>query len=138
MWRAGPLRDSGNVGTKRGVVDLVDEDPEESGGLLARVRLELRLDIDDKGSSDGGEQTSLSHKSVYVCLGGHMTHEDQGCVQIFIMFLQELPIVLIGHLSIILVKSSTGILLGRHETLFSTVGGFHRVTLQRYKKKAYP
>ena len=59
VWRAGPLRESGSVASEGGVVDLVDENAEEGGGLFTRVGLELRLDIEDEGSSDGGEQTSL-------------------------------------------------------------------------------
>ena len=53
MWEAG------RVVSKGGVVDLVDENTEESDGLLTRVGLELRLDIDDESRSNGGEQTSL-------------------------------------------------------------------------------
>ena len=56
--RACPLQEGGSVVSK-GVVDGVDEDTEESSGLIARVGLELRLDVDDKGRSDGGKQTSL-------------------------------------------------------------------------------
>ena len=57
--RACPLWEGGSVVSEGGVVDLVDEDTEESGGLITRVGLELRLDVDDEGRSDGGEQTSL-------------------------------------------------------------------------------
>jgi len=49
----------GNVITEGGVVDLVDEDTEESGCLFVRVLLELGVDFDDERGSDGGEQTSL-------------------------------------------------------------------------------
>ena len=59
MWRAGPLGDGGSVVAKGGVVNLVDQDPEEGGGLVIRVRLEFRLDINDERRGDGGEQTSL-------------------------------------------------------------------------------
>ena len=55
MRRAGPFGNGGSVGPERGVVDLVDEDPEEGGGFLACVGLELRLDVDDEGGSDCGE-----------------------------------------------------------------------------------
>ena len=55
----GPLWESGGVVSKCGVVDLVDENTEESGGLLACVGLELRLDIEDESRSDGGEETGL-------------------------------------------------------------------------------
>ena len=53
MWNRG------NVATEGGVVHLVEEDTEKSSCLFVRVGLELRLDIDYEGGSDGGEQTSL-------------------------------------------------------------------------------
>ena len=59
MWRSIPLGNGGSVVTKGGVVNLVNEDSEEGSSLLASVRLELGLDIDDEGGSDSGEQTSL-------------------------------------------------------------------------------
>jgi len=59
---AGPLRYCGNVVTESGVVDLVDEDTEESGGLFVGVWLELRVDLDDECGGDGGEQTSLYYE----------------------------------------------------------------------------
>ena len=58
-WRTGPLWDRRNVAAESGVVYLVDEDAEESGGLSVRVRLELGVDLDDECRSDGREQTSL-------------------------------------------------------------------------------
>ena len=58
-WRARPPWDPRGFVTKSGVVDLVDEDAEESGGFFVWVRLELGIDLDDEGGSDGGEQTSL-------------------------------------------------------------------------------
>ena len=59
MGRAGPLWESGSVVAKGGVVDLVDQDPEESGGFVVRVRLKLRIDLDDKCGGYSGEQTGL-------------------------------------------------------------------------------
>ena len=53
------MREGGGVVSERGVVDLVDEDAEESDGLVTRVGLELRLDIENECSGDGREQTSL-------------------------------------------------------------------------------
>ena len=43
----------------------MDEDTEESSGLLVWVWLEVRVDLDDEGGSDGGEQTSLQAKSAH-------------------------------------------------------------------------
>jgi hypothetical protein len=63
MWRTGPLGKRGSVATKRGVVHLVKDDSEESGGLIGWVWLELGMDLDDEGRSDGGEQTGLRPKS---------------------------------------------------------------------------
>jgi len=62
------LRNDGSVAAERGVVHLVDEDAEESGRLFVRIGLELRMDLDDEGGSDGGEQTSLRSISVRVHL----------------------------------------------------------------------
>jgi len=57
--RTRPIRYDGNVASEGGVVDLVEKDTEEGGGLFVRVRLELGVDRDDKRGGDGGEQTSL-------------------------------------------------------------------------------
>ena len=59
MCGTGPLWDGGNVIAEGGVVDLVDEDTEESGCLFVRVWLELGVDLDNERGSDGGKQTSL-------------------------------------------------------------------------------
>jgi len=48
-----------NVVAERGVVELVDQDAEESRYLVVRVLLEVRVDVDDERRGDGGEQTSL-------------------------------------------------------------------------------
>ena len=42
------MREGGNVVSKGGVIDLVNENAEESGGLIIGIRLELRIDLDDK------------------------------------------------------------------------------------------
>jgi len=57
--RACPSRKGGNVIAERGIVNLVDENTEESGGFVVRVRLELRVEVDDECGGDRGEQTSL-------------------------------------------------------------------------------
>ena len=59
VGRACPLWKGGSVVSEGGVVDLVDKDVEESNGLITRVGLELRLDVEDEGRGYGGEQTSL-------------------------------------------------------------------------------
>ena len=65
-----PLRDCGNVAAEGGVVHLVEEDTEEGGGLFVQVWLELGVDLDDEGRSDGGEQTSLTCESECTHPGG--------------------------------------------------------------------
>jgi len=54
-----PLWDCGDIVAESSVVDLVDEDAEESGRLFVWVRLELGLDLDDERRSHGGKQTGL-------------------------------------------------------------------------------
>ena len=51
-----------------GLVHIIEDGTEESGGLSVRTRLELGVDCDDKGGSDSGEQTSLRHESIRVRL----------------------------------------------------------------------
>ena len=58
-WKARTIAREGGSVVSKGVVDDVDEDTEESSGLIARVGLELRLDVDDKGRSDDRKQISL-------------------------------------------------------------------------------
>ena len=44
----GPLWERRNVVAEGGVIQLVNDDTEESGGLFVRVLLELGLDIDNE------------------------------------------------------------------------------------------
>ena len=53
------LWDGRDVIAESGVVHIVEDDTEESSGLLVWVRLEFGVDLDDEGGSDGGEQTGL-------------------------------------------------------------------------------
>jgi len=78
------LREGGNIVSERGVVDAVGEDPEESGGFVAWIRLQFRVNPDDEGSSDDREQTS----------------EYQGRVQALILSLEEVPAVLFRHFAV--------------------------------------
>jgi len=57
--RTSPLRKSGRIVPEGGVIDLVDKDTEEGGGLVVRVWLEMRVDLDDECGGNGREQTSL-------------------------------------------------------------------------------
>ena len=59
-WWTIPLRESGNVVSEGGVVNLENQDPEESSGLIAGVRFELRVDLDDKCGGNDGKETSLT------------------------------------------------------------------------------
>ena len=57
---AGPLWESGNLVSERGIVDLVNKDAEEGSSLVTRVGLKLRTDLNDECRSDGGKETSLT------------------------------------------------------------------------------
>ena len=58
--RAGPLRKGEDIISKRGVIELVEQDAEERSGLVTRVWLELGVDLDDERRGDSREQASLS------------------------------------------------------------------------------
>ena len=51
--RTNPLWEGGNVVSESGVVDLVNENTEQSGRLVVGVGLELRIDFDYECGSDG-------------------------------------------------------------------------------------
>ena len=68
VWGTIPPWDCGDIVPESGVVHLVDEDAEESGGLFIRVGLELGIDLDDEGGSHDGEQTGLSSELARVRL----------------------------------------------------------------------
>jgi len=58
--RTCPLWEGGGIVPESSVVDLVDQDTEESCSHVVRVLLEVGVDLDDKCGGDGGEETSLS------------------------------------------------------------------------------
>ena len=45
-----------------GLIESEEDRAEEGGGLLVRIGLEVRMDVDDEGRADGGEQTSLQEQ----------------------------------------------------------------------------
>ena len=67
VYGTGPLWDCRNVVAESGIVNLVDEDVEESDCLLVQIWLELGLDLDDECRSHSGEQTSLYARSAHSC-----------------------------------------------------------------------
>jgi len=77
-WGTSPLWNCRNVVAEGCVIDLVNENTEESSRLIARVGLELRLDMYDEDGSYDGEKTGLyAAESAH----GHVsevknTHED--------------------------------------------------------------
>ena len=50
------MREGGDVVPEGSVVDIVSEDAEEVGGLVPRVGLELRVDLNERGR-DSGKRT---------------------------------------------------------------------------------
>ena len=100
------------VVSKRGVVDLVDKDAEEGGSLVTRVRLELRLNIEDECGRDGGEQTSLLLLSVCIYQGlMRVTHEDESGIEIFFTLLHEHLVISLSPLAVFLEEPGPAILL---------------------------
>src|SRR5258708_6626678 len=57
--RSDPLWESWNVVPEGSVVDFVNKNAEEGGGLVTEVGLKLRVDLDDERGGDGGKQTGL-------------------------------------------------------------------------------
>ena len=111
---AGPLWEGGNVVSEGGVVRLVDENTKEGGSLVIGIGLELRVELDDKSGGDRREQTSLCPLLAPVGKTRWKTHENQGCVQVFIMLLEEILVILLGNLAVVLVEPSPMIHLSRH------------------------
>jgi hypothetical protein len=109
--RAGPLWEGRRVIAEGGVVNFMDKDTEEGGGLVVRVRLELGVDVNDKRGGHRREQTGLLPKLAPPHLSSDGTHEDQGGVQILVILLHESPIVLLGLLAVVFIESSPVILL---------------------------
>ena len=57
--RTGPSGECGRVISKGCVVDLVNENTKEGGGLVVGIGLELGVELDDEGGGDRREQTGL-------------------------------------------------------------------------------
>jgi len=107
------LWDCRNVVAGSGVVDLVDEDAEESGGLFTRVWLELGLDLDEECGGHGGEQTSLYTKSARPRRGNiEETYKYQGGVHVFVVLLDKLSVVFFCLVAVLLVEFRPEIPLG--------------------------
>ena len=64
--RSGPLWENGNLVSKSGVVDLVNEDTEKRGGLVVGIRLELRVDVGGEGRGKSRRQTRLVSRLAHV------------------------------------------------------------------------
>jgi hypothetical protein len=72
-----------------------EKDRTEVGfGPFGRIRLEVRLDVDDEGGADCGEQTGLRTRSALSSDKRNTeAHKDQGCVEILVVLLHILGIV---------------------------------------------
>jgi len=66
-----------NVAAKGGIVDLVDEDREKSGGFFIWDQLQPGVDLDNECRGHGGEQTGLSPGIACVCCISLQTHQYQ-------------------------------------------------------------
>jgi hypothetical protein len=86
----GPFHTGGAVGSSPGYDRSIEaeEDCTEVGfGPFVGIWLELRLDVDDEGGADRGEQTGLrTWSTLYSNEGNLETHENQGGVEVLIVF----------------------------------------------------
>ena len=57
--RPSPLREGGDVVSEGSVVYLVNKYTEEGGGLVARIGLQLGVDLDYKGGGYSRKKTGL-------------------------------------------------------------------------------
>jgi len=112
VWRAGPLRNRWDVVAESGVVHLVDQDAEESGGLFVWVGLELGIDFDDEGRSHSREQTGLMFKLARVRQGARRTDKYQRSIQVFVVLAYELSVIILRFLAIYFIEPCTVILCG--------------------------
>ena len=107
VWGPGPLWNLRDIATESGVVHLVDENAEESSGLFVWVRLELGVDLEDEGGSDGGEKTSLRSGSASMHMQAAWgTHKYQGRVQLLVVPLRKFLVIPFSHLPITFIESS--------------------------------
>lgn len=80
----------------------VGNDGKHSIAGLGEIRLELAFDIHNESGCDYGEQTGLFLQKLRINITDKVnkkrekTHEDQGSIQIFIMFLYEVVVILIS------------------------------------------
>ena len=70
------------------LVDLVDEDVQQSGSLIVRIGLELKVDVGDKSRRDGRKPwlARVHQKSL-------KTHKDQRRVPVLAILLEEFLVV---------------------------------------------
>jgi len=113
-----PLWEGGGVVSEGSVVDLMNEDAEESYSHVVRVLLEVGVDLDDECGGDGGEQTGLSLSLAANAGTPCETHENQSCIQILVMLLYELLVVPLSLLVVMREELSPVILLGGWYILF--------------------
>jgi len=79
------------------LVEAEENCPEVGFRAFSGVWLKLRLNVDDEGGANRGEQTGLGTWSTLCSERGTAeTHENQGGVEIFIVLLHVFGIVLHG------------------------------------------
>ena len=61
-WISLGRRDGRSVTGDCGLIESDEDRAEEGSGLLVRIWLEIRMDVDDEGGADGREQTGLEEQ----------------------------------------------------------------------------
>ena len=77
------------------------------------IRLQVVLEVDNESGCDGGEQTGLPPRKVRITIEVNTrerkdAHEDQAGVQVFIVFLHEVAVVLVGFSLKLVVEFDAG------------------------------
>ena len=110
--RAGPSQENGNSIPERRAVDFVNEDTEESDGLVVGIGLELGAELDDKA------EVIAENKRACTLVRTDLSKAHAELTKI--VLLEESLVGFFGHLITVFIEPSTTILLSgyRYHLLF--------------------
>ena len=79
--------------------------------IIFRIMIDLRVEIDDKGRAEGGEQTGLRTSEVRDAEQMDGAYENQHDVEVFIAGLGVVSVVFRCHLLVYRVERKTGVVV---------------------------